>query len=86
MGAGGVAPSIIVALKRLSAAKIILSNRTKEKAEDLKSQFHDLEILDWGDINDFDVIIKQLNMMVITCPKTTILCNRYMPSISPFFL
>ena len=33
MGAGGVAPSIIIALKRLEAGKIILSNRTKEKAE-----------------------------------------------------
>ena len=31
LGAGGVAPSIIIALKRLGAAKIILSNRTKKK-------------------------------------------------------
>ena len=30
LGAGGVAPSIIIALKRLGAAKIILSNRTKK--------------------------------------------------------
>ena len=33
LGAGGVAPSIIIALKRLGAAKIILSNRTKTKAD-----------------------------------------------------
>ncbi len=31
LGAGGVAPSIILALKRLGTAKIILSNRTKKK-------------------------------------------------------
>ena len=36
LGAGGVVPSIILALKRLGTAKIILSNRTKKKAEDLK--------------------------------------------------
>ena len=36
LGAGGVVPSIILALKRLGASAITLSNRTKEKAEDLK--------------------------------------------------
>ena len=36
LGAGGVVPSIIIALKKLKVKKIILSNRTKEKAEDLK--------------------------------------------------
>ena len=36
LGAGGVAPSIIYSLKKMKASKIILSNRTKEKAENLK--------------------------------------------------
>ena len=36
LGAGGVAPSIIIALERLGVGKIALSNRTKEKTEDLK--------------------------------------------------
>ena len=36
LGAGGVVPSIILALKKLGVAKITLSNRTKEKAENLK--------------------------------------------------
>ena len=57
LGAGGVVPSIIYALKRMNAAKIILSNRTKEKAEELKKLFKDLIILDWGDLIDFDMII-----------------------------
>ncbi len=57
LGAGGVVPSIIFALNKMNVSKIIISNRTKKKAEDLKSQFHNLEICDWGDINDFDVII-----------------------------
>ena len=33
LGAGGVVPSIIYALKKMNASKIILSNRTKEKAD-----------------------------------------------------
>ena len=48
LGAGGVAPSIIVAVKNLGASKIILSNRTKQKAENLKNFYKDIEILDWG--------------------------------------
>ncbi len=62
LGAGGVVPSIIFALNKMNVSKIIVSNRTKKKAEDLKSQFHNLEILDWGDINDFDVIINATSL------------------------
>ena len=40
LGAGGVVPSIIIALKNLNVSKIFLSNRTKSKAEDLKKIDH----------------------------------------------
>ena len=36
LGAGGVVPSIIFALKKMNVSKIIVSNRTKQKAENLK--------------------------------------------------
>ena len=62
LGAGGVVPSIIVALKRLGAAKIILSNRTKEKAEDLKKIYSDLEIVDWGKTTDFNMMINATSL------------------------
>ena len=62
LGAGGVVPSIIFALNKMNVSKIIISNRTKKKAEDLKSKFHNLEVLDWGDINDFDVIINATSL------------------------
>ena len=48
LGAGGVTSSIISALKLQGADNIILSNRTREKADELKKQFPQLEILDWG--------------------------------------
>ena len=57
LGAGGVVSSIIFALKKMRASKIIISNRTKKKAEDLKILFKDLNIVDWGNIPNFDVII-----------------------------
>ena len=57
LGAGGVVSSIIIALKKMGAAKIIISNRTKTKAEDLKNFFNELEIVDWGKTPNFDMII-----------------------------
>jgi len=62
LGAGGVVPSIILALKRLGAAKIILSNRTKEKADDLKKKYTDLEIIDWGETPNFNMIINATSL------------------------
>ena len=57
LGAGGVVPSIIFALKKMKASKIKISNRTKEKAENLKKLFKNIEIIEWGEIPNFDVII-----------------------------
>jgi len=57
LGAGGVVSSIIYSLRKMKAAKITLSNRTKEKAESIKNLFKDIEIVDWGEIIDFDMII-----------------------------
>jgi len=57
LGAGGVAPSIIYSLKKMKASKITLTNRTKKKAEDLKNLFKDIEIVDWGERIDFDMIV-----------------------------
>ena len=57
LGAGGVAPSIIYALRKMKVSKITISNRTKEKAESLKNLFKDIEIVEWGERIDFDMII-----------------------------
>ena len=57
LGAGGVVPSIIIALKKMKISKIIISNRTKDRAEELKSIFNELELIDWGETPNFDMII-----------------------------
>ena len=57
LGAGGVVPSIIFALYKMNVSSITISNRTKAKAIDLKKNFKNLEVIDWGIIPDFDMII-----------------------------
>ena len=57
LGAGGVVPSIVFALLKMKASKIIISNRTKKKAEKLKTLFNNLEVIDWGNIPDFDMVV-----------------------------
>ena len=57
LGGGGVVPSIILALKNLQAQNIIISNRTREKAENLKKIFENIKIIDWGKVPDVDMII-----------------------------
>jgi len=57
LGAGGVVSSMILALNKMKVSKIILSNRTKKKAENLKKSFKDLDIVAWGNVPNFDMII-----------------------------
>ena len=57
LGAGGVVSSIILALKRMKVSKIKISNRTKKNAENLKELFKNIEIIEWGEVPNFDVII-----------------------------
>ncbi len=62
LGAGGVVPSIIFALNTMKVSKIIISNRTRQKAENLKMLFNNLNILEWGKVEDFDVIINATSL------------------------
>ena len=57
LGAGGVVPSIVYSLLGMGCKKIFLSNRTIEKAENIKKKFNEVEILKWGEIPDFDIVI-----------------------------
>ena len=62
LGAGGVVPSIIFALNRMKVNDIFVSNRTKNKAENLKKQFNNLKIIIWGELPEFDVIINATSL------------------------
>ena len=66
LGAGGVAPSIILALLKSKIHNIALSNRTYEKSLFLKKNFKNLNIIKWNDfskeINKFDIIINATSL------------------------
>ena len=62
LGAGGVVPSIIFALNKMEVSQIIITNRTKEKAENLKTQFPNISVIDWGEVIDFDVVINATSL------------------------
>ena len=62
LGAGGVVPSIIFSLKKMEVAEINISNRSKNKAENLKNLFENLKIIEWGNAPYFDVIINATSL------------------------
>ncbi len=62
LGAGGVTPSIISALKKMGISDIVLSNRTREKAEILKKKYSELKTINWGDVVNSDIIINTTSL------------------------
>ena len=41
----------------MSVTKIVVCNRTKSKAEHLKKIHKDIDVVNWGDVPEFDMII-----------------------------
>ena len=62
LGAGGVVPSIVFAIKEMGVSEIAISNRTKQNAENLKILFKNINILEWGNISNFDVVINATSL------------------------
>jgi len=62
LGAGAVVSSIILALTKMKVSRVIVSNRTKEKAENLKQIFNNIIVIDWGEVPDFDMIINATSL------------------------
>jgi len=82
LGAGGVVPSILKALEKLKAAKVYISNRTKEKAKNLESYYKTslgLETLDWGQSPDFDIIINATSLGLKNDDKIELNYSRHKP-------
>ena len=62
LGAGGVVPSIIFALKNMQVQEITISNRTRERAENLKVLFNNLKVLEWGNLTDFHMVVNATSL------------------------
>ena len=65
-GAGGVAPSIILALLKSNIIDITLTNRTYDKSLFLKKKFKGINLIKWNDCSDqikkFDIIINATSL------------------------
>ena len=59
LGAGGVVPSIFKALEILEVGRVVISNRTRRKAEELQKQWHINvrlnKIINWGQVPDYNM-------------------------------
>ncbi len=63
LGAGGVTSSIVYALKSKGVSEIYVTNRTREKAENLKKIFSEIKILEWGQRPlKFDIVINTTSL------------------------
>ncbi len=62
LGAGGVVPSLIIALYQMNVSKIYLSNRTHQRALELKEQFKDIELIKWGQVPDVEMLINATSL------------------------
>lgn len=61
-GAGGVVPSIIIALLKLNIQKIFVSNRTTKNVKLLKNKFDFIQIIEWGKIENCDLFINSTSV------------------------
>ena len=46
----------------MKVSEIIISNRTREKAENLRNLHKNLKIVNWGEIPDFDIIVNATSL------------------------
>jgi len=69
LGAGGVTPSIIYCLIKEKIKKIFISNKTMQKAKNIKEIYPLIEIVPWENINDavedMDIIINTTSLGMI---------------------
>ena len=55
-------PSIIFALNKMEVSEITITNRTRQKAENLKTQFPNVSVIDWEEVIDFDLVINATSL------------------------
>ncbi len=61
LGAGGVAPSVILSLYKSNVSEIFIANRTYEKAIFLKKKFPYIKIIKWEEVEE---LIEDINILV----------------------
>ena len=85
LGAGGVTPSIVYSLVKKDIKKIFISNRTPEKAENIKKKFPFIKIISWESIvtkfQEMDVIINATSLGMKNGNDFTSLIKKFKPEL-----
>ena len=85
LGAGGVAPSIIYALKKKQIEKLFISNRTLQKAKNIKKKFPFVEIIAWEKFfqktEEMDIIINTTSLGMKNGSNFETLIQRLKPGL-----
>jgi len=85
LGAGGVTPSLVYALNKKKIKKVFISNRTLQKAENIKTKFPFVEIVPWAKMyqksKEADVIINATSLGMKNNPDFETLVNKFKPNL-----
>ena len=85
LGAGGVTPSLIYALIKKKITNVFISNRTIEKAENIKKKFPLVKIIPWKEITqkagEADVIINATSLGMKNGPDFNTLFKKFKPGL-----
>ena len=85
IGAGGVSPSLIYALAKKKINKIFISNRTHQKAEDIKKKFPFIETVPWEHVaqksEEVDVIINATSLGMKNEINFNIIIEKFKPGL-----
>ena len=85
LGAGGVTPSIIYALEKRKVRKIFISNRTLQKAENIKKKFPFVEVIPWEKITqryeEMEVIINATSLGMKNGPDFETMIKKFRPDL-----
>jgi len=86
LGAGGVVPSILEALNILNIGSVVISNRTKKKAEEIQNEWSERvrlqEVVEWGEYSKShspDIIINCTSLGLKEKDKIGLDMNKYKP-------
>ena len=85
LGAGGVTPSLVYALNKKKIKKVFISNRTLQKAENIKTKFPFVEIVPWAKMyqksKEADVIINATSLGMKNNSDFETLVNKFKPNL-----
>jgi shikimate dehydrogenase len=63
LGAGGVTPSVVYCLCKANVNQIFISNKTMQKAENIKKNFSSIDVVPWESVSD---VVKNMDIIINT--------------------